>query len=309
MNKMEWDSIRYFLAIVRNRSLTGAAKELNVSASTVSRNLELLENTINIPLFVRHQSGYILNDHGQALKEKAEELEDAALSFEAIAQSRNKEASGTVSIATAENIANQIIIPAMSDFFQTYPSITIDLLTGIPPINIGKREADIALRLSRPDRGNVLIRKLGVQAWAFYRSKRSNLEISEPLTESSIQLYPTICWSETMVSLAVPSWLNQFMNHSTTSIKCSSLQGLYSAAKAGFGIALLPCFMGDTSEELTKIAFKGDLVQEEIWLVINQDMRHSKSVGLVADFLAEVVKKNAPLFSGKAENLKTVDQL
>ena len=297
MSKIEWGSIRYFLAIARNASLTGAAKELNVSASTVSRNLGILETAIKLPLFVKHQSGYHLTDHGQALKSKAEEIEESILSFEAAAKSRNTEVSGVVSIATAENIANYIVIPALADFKKLYPSITINILTGIPSINIGKNEADIALRLLRPEKGNVLIRKLGIQTWAFYRAKNQMTDIVEPLTPKSIKQLPVVFWSDKMMGLKVPHWLSQLVDHNKTPIKCNSLCSLYSAAKAGFGIVLLPRFIGDESNDLLKLSFDGDIIYEEVWLVTNQDVRNSKSVALVADFLTDVIKKNASFFS------------
>lgn len=295
---MEWDAIRYFLAVARRGGLTAATRELGVSISTVSRNLNQLEDTIGVPLFIRHPTGYTLTEHGESLYKKAEEAEDAILGFESIAIGQHKNTSGVVRVATAENIATNFIIPALPDFYRQYPSITLDLVTSIPSINMAKREADVALRLTRPEHGNVLVRKLGTQQWAFYRSNKLKWLEDGPLNQENAGRYPFIFWTESLGDLPVPKWLHHEIKPAFVPIHCSSLYSNFCAAKAGVGIALLPCFMGDADADLAYIPYEGELTAQDIWLAVNRDVRSSARVSVVVDFLAQLVEDNRIKFEG-----------
>lgn len=294
---MEWDSLRYFLAVARQGGLTAASRDLNVSISTVRRHLNQLEVSTGVSLFVKHPTGYTLTTQGESLFARAEEAESAFLSFESAAMGQHNKASGRVRLATAENIATNFIIPALPDFYRQHPLITLDLATSITATNIAKREADIALRLTRPENGSVLVRKLGSQRWAFYRSKQLKIE-KRPLTKENAVNYPFILWSENLLDLPVPKWLHHEIRPSTVPIHCNSLYANYCAAKAGLGIALLPCFMGDNATELEYTPYEGEVISQDIWLAINRDVRSSTSVSVVVDFLVQLITENKSKFEG-----------
>lgn len=296
---MEWDSVRFFLAVARQGGLTGATRELGVSISTVSRNLNQLEESIGVPLFIRHSTGFTLTDHGESLFRRAEEAEDAILSFESLAIGQQQQTSGVVRLATAENIATHFIIPALPRFYKQYPSITLDLITSIPSINMAKREADVALRLARPEHGNVLVRKLGTQQWAFYGSQELQWKKRELLNKDNCSHYSFIFWTESLADLLVPKWLNEVIKPGTIPLYCSSLYTCLCAAKAGIGIALLPCFIGDANPDLDYIPFDGEAIAQDIWLAVNRDVRTSGRVSVVVDFLEELVEENQAVFRGK----------
>lgn len=296
---MEWNSVRYFLAVARQGGLTAASREMNVSVSTVSRNLSQLEDTIGVPLFVKHPSGYTLTTQGESLLQKAVDAENALLGFESVAIGQHKEASGVVRLATAENIATNFIIPALPNFYHQHPLITLDLATGIASTDIARRDADIAIRLSRPENGNVLVRKLGTQQWAFYRSKQFEMLEDGHLNTNNSSHYPFIFWAESLQDLPVPKWLHDEISPSSIPIYCSSLYANFCAAKAGLGIALLPCFMGDIDVDLEYVPYEREVISQDIWLAVNREVRSSARVSVVVDFLTLLVEENKALLEGK----------
>ncbi|MEP2424934.1 MAG: LysR family transcriptional regulator, partial [Tateyamaria sp.] len=141
-----WDDIRAFLAVARAGTLSGAAAALGVGIATVSRRVERLERAIGQPLFARHHSGYRLTEDGSSLIERAEEMEANAL---ALATGSRHEAavSGTVRLATAENLATGLILPALGSLKAQYPRLSLEIITDIATANLHRRDADIALRM------------------------------------------------------------------------------------------------------------------------------------------------------------------
>ena len=153
-----WDDARVFLAIARSGTLSGAAHALRMGVATVSRRLDRLEAALGLPLFSRHQQGYRLTDDGEALLERAEALEHAGLAFGEAGQGQ---VAGTVRLATAENLANPLIIPSLPTLFAQHPELRVELVTGVQTVNLHRRDADLAVRMVKPDAGHLTLRRLG----------------------------------------------------------------------------------------------------------------------------------------------------
>jgi DNA-binding transcriptional LysR family regulator len=159
---MEWDDFRNFLAVARSGSLSGAARALDTSAATVGRRIAALEKRLAARLFDRGQTGYALTESGEAIRLKAEEVEEAVLALERAALGRDLRAGGKVRLATAEDIASFVIAPMLAQFHRTYPHIVVEMVASWDVVNLTRREADIALRTARPTQGDFVVRHVGV---------------------------------------------------------------------------------------------------------------------------------------------------
>lgn len=270
---MNWNDLKYFLAVARAGSLSGAADALDSTASTVSRRIDALEKAIKTGLFVRLPGGYQLTDEGARLLPKAEAVETASLHVAGGANAL-RGASGTVRVATAENLAVYIIAPALPKFQEQYPNITLDLLTEVRSVDMGRFEADVALRLSRPQKGRVRIRRLGHMACAIYgKSRKKNR--------------PFVTWPEDNPNLPVAKYIAS--QNLPIAYRANSLVVHQAGAASGVVNAILPCFMGDADKRLVRIGEPLAEVGQDIWLVINEDLAGSARVRAVADFLEQVV--------------------
>jgi len=295
---MEWDNLRFFLAVARSGSLTGATEKLRSSASTVSRRIELLEQNLDLKLFSHHQTGYQLTDEGKVLFENAERVEEAVMSLEQDAMAQHTDISGTVRLATAENIANFMITPALPSLLKQHPGIVLEMVPGISSINLTKREADIALRMRRPQQGNVVVRKLGVLGYALY-SSQSYLDKREAgENEGQYDQDDFITFSEEYAHLPASQWIESVLSGRPPAMITSSLYGQVAAASAGIGLAVLPCFLGDRDPTLQRVSSPIESTQQEIWLVIHRDLRNSSRVRVVADFLTDLVHSNLDKLKG-----------
>ena len=295
---MEWDNLRFFLAVARSGSLTGATEKLRSSASTVSRRIELLEQNLDLKLFSHHQTGYQLTDEGKVLFENAERVEEAVMSLEQDAMAQHTDISGTVRLATAENIANFMITPALPSLLEKHPGIVLEMVPGISSINLTKREADIALRMRRPQQGNVVVRKLGVLGYALYGSQSYLDKREAGENEGQYDQDDFVTFSEEYAHLPASQWIESVLSGRPPAMITSSLYGQVAAASAGIGLAVLPCFLGDRDPTLQRVSSPIESTQQEIWLVIHRDLRNSSRVRVVADFLTDLVHSNLDKLKG-----------
>lgn len=290
-----WDDIRAFLSVARAGTLSGAAGRMGLGLATVSRRIERLERAVGQPLFVRHQSGYRLTADGTALIERAEEMEAAALS---LTSGLRQEAtvSGTVRLATAENLATGLILPELGRLRAEYPQLTLEIVTDIATVNLHRHDADIALRMVKPDRGNVSLQRLGTLGYGLYGARCYIAARSSAMDSNAFDADDFIGWSETHANLPAAKWIERTLRGRAPAITTTSLATQITACANGFGLAVLPHFLA-RPRELT--CLEADIgVDQSIWLVIQSDLAQSRRVRVVADFLRNLVKQHGAALTG-----------
>lgn len=290
-----WDDIRAFLAIARAGTLSGAAGRMGLGLATVSRRIERLEGAVGQPLFVRHQSGYRLTEDGTALIERAEEMEAAALSL-AAGLRQEASVSGTVRLATAENLATGLILPKLGRLRAEYPQLTLEIVTDIATVNLHRRDADIALRMVKPDRGNVSLQRLGTLGYGLYGAPRYISARSSVTDASAFDADDFIGWSETHANLSAAQWIERVLKGRAPAVTTTSLATQITACASGLGLAVLPHFLVRPHDLICLDADLG--IDQSIWLVTQSDLAQSRRVRAVADFLRDIVKEHSAVLSG-----------
>lgn len=277
-----WDDARVFLAIARSGTLSGAAHALRMGVATVSRRLDRLEAALGLPLFSRHQQGYRLTDDGEALLERAEALEHAGLAFGEAGQQRGQVA-GTVRLATAENLANPLIIPSLPTLFAQHPELRVDLVTGVQTVNLHRRDADLAVRMVKPDAGNLTIKRLGTLGFGLYGA-RTYVDTRQAGTDvANLEQDDFIGWNETNGHLPAARWMTRMLRGRPCRLETGTLAAQLAAARAGMGLAVLPHFLARQTDLVCLLPELG--VDQPIWLVLHSDLAHSRRVRAVADHL------------------------
>jgi DNA-binding transcriptional LysR family regulator len=165
---MGWDDLRFFLAVAREQSLAAAGRTLRVSAATVMRRVGALEEALGVRLFTHHREGYALTSAGEELLVRAGRVEDEVGSLERALTGRDTRLSGTVRLATSENLAALLVVPALTRFHRAHPDIRVELALGVRAVGLSRREADLALRLVRPQQADLVVRRLGTVGFAVY---------------------------------------------------------------------------------------------------------------------------------------------
>ena len=280
-----WDDARIFLAIARSGTLSGAAASLEMGVATVSRRLDRLEAALAVPLFSRHQSGYRLTDDGEALLERAEALEHAGHAFGEAARQQGRVA-GSVRLATAENLANPLIIPSLGKLFSTHPDLSVEIVSGVQTVNLHRRDADLAVRMIKPEAGNVTIKRLGTLGFGLYgarryvKAHRAGSDAAVPDDDAFIG------WAESHSHLPAAKWIARMLRGRPCKVETNTLSAQLAAATAGIGLAVLPHYLARQAGLVCLLPEIG--ADQPIWLVIHSDLAHSRRVRAVANYLIQL---------------------
>jgi len=296
--RLHWDDARVFLAIARNGTLSAAATALDTGVATVARRIERLEPALGVPLFSRHQSGYQLTDEGAALIERAEALEYAGHSFGEVGASQMAVA-GRVRLATAESLANDLIIPSIPALLKQYPKLSIEVITDIRTVNLHQRDADLAVRMVKPSHGNVTIRQIGLLAYGVYGSREYLQSRASVSDAAHFEGDAFIGWTEQQSDLPSARWLESVLQGRPCVLTTTSLAGQVSAARAGLGLAVLPHFLARPAGLVCLL--NAHAVDQSVWLVMHSNLKQSPRIRAVADHLTALLLGHGALLTRQAD--------
>jgi DNA-binding transcriptional LysR family regulator len=217
---------------------------------------------------------------------RAEEAEAAVLAVEREVQGVDRRLSGKVRVATTEDIATMVIVPALPQLRSKHPGIEIEILGRIDLSNLTRRDADLALRTVRPERGDLLVRRIGSVDLALYCSRayaKARGLGEEPPDFARLEI---ITWVEEMAMLRAGPWLAQRAAASAVALRVNSTRLLFDACRAGLGLAVLPCFGADADPDLICLMQPQDVLSVDAWVVMHRDLAQTARVRAVAEFLA-----------------------
>ena len=285
---LDWNDLRYFLAVARGGSTLAAGRALRVSQTTVARRIAALETAIGFPLFEKRQAGYTLTPAGEELVERAHQVDLAATAFSEAAAAEKRDTSGTVRITTQEIFAVTLLAPILRDLHAQHPEIHIELDDSQDFRDLGEGEADIALRSATGDLGpGVVGRRLGNDDWTLYCSRGYAAEHGVPSNRAQLKKHAFIGGGGPKLWRAYSAWLHDLGLDDRVIMHHASAMGMMSAIRSGLGIAVLPSIVADTDPELVQCVPPKDGHKRSMWLVTHERVRHTPRVRVVIDFLYE----------------------
>lgn len=284
---LDWDDARIMLALARAGTLSAAATQLGLGVATVARRIERLEKAIGVPLFLRHQTGYRLTDQGTALLPRAEAIELAVSGLERAAGAEAT-ISGHVRVASIESIVAPILMPALGALMRQHPRLEVEILISSAMVNLNRRDADIAIRMVRPDHGAVRVRHLANMGFGLYGAKNL-IETRGPNAMGPEDRL--ISWPDTDALSVVHEWNRAIAQQIVPRLTVSTLAGQVAAVAEGLGLAILPHFLARPAGLIlvTDLLPDGHKMSRPLWQVVHADLAGSGRVRAVADCLAEAL--------------------
>ena len=299
---LDWNDLRYFLAVAREGSTLAAGKRLRTSQTTVARRIAALEDALGIPLFERRQAGYVLTPGGESLVEHAATVERTADAFTDAAQAQARDLSGTVRITTEEIYAVTLLAPLLAELHQRHPDIRIDLDTSQQVRDLGAGEADISFRSTSDERhpAGLVGRRLCVDDWTLYCSRDYAARHGAPTTLEELRHHPIIGGGGGNLWRHYQAWLQTLGLEDQVAMHHASSGGLLSGVRSGFGIAVLPCVAADGDPDLYRCIPPRTKHERVLWLFTHDRVRHSPRVRTVIDFLYDGLKRHVARLQEKA---------
>ena len=291
---LDWNDLRYFLAVAKGGSTLAAGRDLRVSQTTVARRIAALEESLGVRLFDKRQAGYALTPGGQDLLERAGQVETAANAFADAASAQSRDVSGTVKITTEEVYAITLLASLLRELHEKHPDIRIDLDTSQTVRDLGAGEADISLRSTKGGHqaAGLVGRQLCVDDWALYCSRAYAERHGVPRTRAALKKHAFIGGGGGNLWLHYQSWLQSLGLEEQVAMHHATSGGLLSGVRSGFGMAVLPCIVGDSDPDLVRCIPPRPNHDRMLWLFTHERVRHTPRVRTVIDFLYEKLSRH-----------------
>jgi molybdate transport repressor ModE-like protein len=289
-----WDDLRLFAAIAAEGSLSAAARRLKLSQPTMGRRLQALEERMGAKLLERTGGGpggnYVLTPKGTELLPLVERMVDAGEAIERARPDFAEDATGTVRVASGP-MTIRFIARRLPDLLDATPGIEIELCSSYSPINLSRREADIALRNRRPEEGRLAMRALPQPSYAVFGARTYVARHPVAATTARYEECRWIGFDDTRGHSESLLWLIAKIGRAPH-VRCSNASAILDTLIAGAGLAVLPCFLGAEEPALMQLSAPiDDLDREGLWLVLHEDMRDRPRVRLVADRIAALFQR------------------
>lgn len=280
---MDWNDLKFVLALHRSGTLVGAGKLLHVNTSTVGRRIQALEQSLGTRLFDRIGGGYQPTQAAMRVVACAEEMELQANAMQRQIRGLDSRVEGAVRITALDSFLDAIVVPSLPAFLQLHPGIEITLESDLRLFELARGEADIAIRSVKPVQPEMVVRRLGVLATGFYQLRGKTWADHLPLI--GLPDKPEHADYNARILSRVPK--GKIVARANTEARITEL------VKQGVGIGFVDCFVGEFEPNLERIEGFG-LSESEIWAITHVEMRRSARVIATLDFLRDTVAR-APM--------------
>lgn len=296
---LDWNDLKYFVAVARHGSTLAAGRALQVDQSTVQRRLTALERHIGRPLVQRHATGYRLTDFGAEVLEAAREVERAVGAFEQVLIASKRNAAGVIRLTCPEPLVNRLARSGLLDRFHAlHPTLHVEFVMSDKYVDLRTGEADVALRSGDTDDAVLVGRKVGDSLWAVYASRDYVARHGKPSSVEEIQAHPLAGFEESMAGHRASQWLREVAPDANIVARSSSVLGLLLSVKAGVGIAPLPTALGDSETELVRVLGPIPALSRDWRLLAMPEIRKTARVSAFFDFIAAEIDALKPIITG-----------
>jgi DNA-binding transcriptional LysR family regulator len=303
----DWNELRLVLAIARGGRLRRAARDLGVDHSTAFRRLQAIESRLGTPLFERLPDGlYEPTPTGARMAAAAERMEDEALALDRDIAGQDHRLMGRLRITSSETLAYRVLTRHLAAFRSTHPGVVVELAIDNRVLSLTRREADVALRPTRPEEGELWGRKLADVAWTVYGAKAYLDGRPAPASAAELAAHPLIGWEEGAGEINALEWLASTAPASAVVYRTNSLVNQFLAAKAGIGLAVLPCYLGDPESDLARaLADPVPELARELWIVTHADLKRTARVNAFFELIGTGIAEDKALIEGRCVAART----
>ncbi|MTI02253.1 LysR family transcriptional regulator [Roseibium sp. RKSG952] len=285
-HSLNWDDLKYFLAVARTGTLRGGADSIQVNHTTLTRRLSVMEERVGSRLFDRTRSGLALTQLGEDLLPHAERVEAEMTAASRVIVGRDAQPSGTVYVTLPHGLAMTSLMDDFTAFADLYPDIILNMNFTNDVRDLMRREADVSLRVADEVTDDVVGRKLVQMSQAAYCTR----EYSERICDNGGEGLHLIGWHEPEQATTAKWVKDSYYPKATLKHRVSELVPLITLAASGLGMAYLACNLGDRHPDLIRAPFQKPMPYRSIWLLLHRDLRNTARVRLFVDFLAERIR-------------------
>jgi molybdate transport repressor ModE-like protein len=293
---IDWDDVRYFLAVARGGSVRAAAERLGVNHSTVLRRIAQLEEHLGAQIFEKLPSGYRLTDAGEEVLEFADQMEASSHRLETRIFGRDQSVRGLLRVTLAHPLATHLLMPDFAEFARLHPDVEMDIVSSAELANLTNREADVAIRVVY-DPKTLPLNLHGLKGPQVFGGVYMSCD---RLARWRAGARDSIRWI-VISGHGIPDWANEG-EFSTTGVpfKVTDGEAQIVAVRQGIGMTTLPCFVGDADPLLVRVP--GTVLHKygTLWLLTQGEARKTKRVQMFTEFVSRKLASYVPLLTGSS---------
>lgn len=286
---LDWDKLRIFHAVAVAQSLTKASEALNIGQSAISRHISALESSLQVALFHRHARGLMLTEQGEILLKAVNSILSQLTAAENALIETRERPRGPLKITAPVGFGTSWLSPAMCEFHEQFPDISVTLLVDDRELDLTMREADIAIRLFPAKHPDLVQKKLtsftnSLYASREYLAKHGTPKRLDDMTKHRLISYP----EDVRLPFAEVNWplkLASGKGELKSSLRINSLVGILHAVESGFGIAGLPDYIMQGHKNVVKVLPEAKGPEIDMYFIYPVELRNSKRINVFRDFL------------------------
>ena len=286
---LDWDKLRVFHAVAEAGSFTHAGETLNLSQSAVSRQIQALEEALQVPLFHRHARGLILTEQGETLNRSVREVFAKLAMTEALLTESRERPTGRLKVTTTTGFGAMWLAPRLRRFFEAHPDVQLTLLLDDSDLDLAMREADVAIRMHPPRQPDLVQRHLATFGWRVFGAPAYLKAAGIPQRVEDLDAHRIVCWGDHRPPTDQVNWLTEAGRRPgaprRAAVEINSQTGILRAVRSGLGLAALPEYMGRELEGLLHVLPEMKTPRLDAYFVYPEELRHSKRVSVFRDFV------------------------
>jgi DNA-binding transcriptional LysR family regulator len=284
---LNWDDLRFFLALSRAGTVSGAGRELGVKHTTVARRIKAFEESLGSRLFDHLPDGYVMTLAGENLYQHAVIMEQQAQAVDRQVFGLDAQLEGVLKLTASQDVLCHLVIPKLESFSRRYPGIDLQLLSSSGLADLSARQADIALRLTPKPPDYLIGKKVLPLRHGIYGSKKYLK--AHPRPEH------LILWND---EVDQPEWVKQHFPHANTAIRTDDATSMLACVSNHMGVARIPCYIGETAEGLYRLNLTLTPSTWSVWVLSHVDLRDTARVRTCREFLVSIIEQQRSLIEG-----------
>lgn len=285
----DWNDVRYALAVARNPSLAAAARALGVDQTTVARRLRVLECGIGTPLFERLKGQMAPTPAGEILIERGLRIEQEIAALRHLGADNAAQVRGVVRLTAVDTMVSHYLARHLAALRARYPGLAVELIGSSRNLDLSRREADIAVRLARPQNGDFVVRRLAGLAYGVFGTAAAP-------EEEGWSACDWVAYEHSLAHVPEMRWLAQRVGDERIVFRCNNMDALATAVADGLGLGILPRLVGARHSALRCLSGAEPVLRRDVWLVLPRELRHVPRIRAVGDWLVERFQADAELF-------------
>ena len=288
---MNWDDLRLFLAVARSGSISGAAKQLGVQHSTISRRMRQFELKLGARLIERKKGGYELTQAGEHVKDAAKNIEREVLGVDGALIGKDTHLIGPLRVTAINNMASSVLMPMFADFSHQHPLVKLHIIVSNLDASLAQRDADVAIRLTNSPSDTLIGKRLVTVASTIYGSRSYINKLRQENSEPK--------WIGVNCCVFHKTWTKQACGEQPHNFISDDTLITLAAIKEDLGVSILPCFMGDADPTLERYCEPDPAYNLGLWILLHPDLKRTARVLTFRDHMTSAINEKKDLFEGR----------